>query len=158
VFTARYALSPYIKQIRFVFKGLKHKDLMPVKKKQSKSSSLSLGELLISELSLGKEVCVLWRMVQRDPTMATPDSRNSCNKSHYHRSPQWFTSRQQGLYAPTQRIYTAFFLFQYLGYIRPAMGPTQVSLQWVMGTFVLGVKRPECEANHFNLVLRFKNE
>jgi hypothetical protein len=23
VFTARYALSPYIKQIRFVFKGLK---------------------------------------------------------------------------------------------------------------------------------------
>jgi hypothetical protein len=24
VFTARYALSPYIKQIRFVFKGLKH--------------------------------------------------------------------------------------------------------------------------------------
>jgi hypothetical protein len=25
VFTARYALSPYIKRIRFVFKGLKHK-------------------------------------------------------------------------------------------------------------------------------------
>jgi hypothetical protein len=24
MFTARYALSPYIKQIRFVFKGLKH--------------------------------------------------------------------------------------------------------------------------------------
>jgi hypothetical protein len=24
VFTARYALSPYIKQIRFVFKGLKY--------------------------------------------------------------------------------------------------------------------------------------
>jgi hypothetical protein len=28
VFTARYALSPYIKQIRFVFKGL---NFMPVK-------------------------------------------------------------------------------------------------------------------------------
>jgi hypothetical protein len=27
VFTARYALSPYIKQIRFVFKGLKLKSL-----------------------------------------------------------------------------------------------------------------------------------
>ena len=26
VFTARYALNPYIKQIRFVFKGLTHED------------------------------------------------------------------------------------------------------------------------------------
>jgi hypothetical protein len=32
VFTARYALSPYIKQIRFVFKGLMNKEWARIRK------------------------------------------------------------------------------------------------------------------------------
>jgi hypothetical protein len=31
---------------------------------------------------------------------------------------------------------------------RPALGPTQILIQWVPGSFSLGVKRPGCEADH----------
>jgi hypothetical protein len=31
---------------------------------------------------------------------------------------------------------------------RPALGPTQSPIQWVRGVPSLGVKRPECEADH----------
>jgi hypothetical protein len=31
---------------------------------------------------------------------------------------------------------------------RPALGPTQPPIQWVLGALSLGVKRPWCEADH----------
>jgi hypothetical protein len=31
---------------------------------------------------------------------------------------------------------------------RPALGPTQPPVQWVLGAFSLGVDRPGCEADH----------
>jgi hypothetical protein len=31
---------------------------------------------------------------------------------------------------------------------RTALGPTQPPIQWVPGALSLGVKRPECEADH----------
>jgi len=31
---------------------------------------------------------------------------------------------------------------------RPALGPTQPPLQWVMGALTPGVKRPGCETDH----------
>jgi hypothetical protein len=31
---------------------------------------------------------------------------------------------------------------------RMALGPTQPPIQWVLGTLSLGVKQPECEADH----------
>jgi hypothetical protein len=39
VFTARYALSPYIKQTRFVFKGLNKHEVLPVPKLQAKKKN-----------------------------------------------------------------------------------------------------------------------
>jgi hypothetical protein len=45
MFTARYALSPYIKQISFVFKGLSYRmfsdDLVKLKKRREKESDRS---------------------------------------------------------------------------------------------------------------------
>jgi hypothetical protein len=38
------------------------------------------------------------------------------------------------------------FLFDTVS--RPALGPTQSSIQWVPGELSLGVKRPEREADH----------
>jgi hypothetical protein len=48
VFTARYALSPYIKQIRFVFKGLKPEGMEEVEAADY-LSYLSGGGTLISD-------------------------------------------------------------------------------------------------------------
>jgi hypothetical protein len=31
---------------------------------------------------------------------------------------------------------------------RPALGSAQPPVQWVVGAFSLGIKQPECEANH----------
>jgi hypothetical protein len=39
-----------------------------------------------------------------------------------------------------------FFLFTTVS--RPALGHTRPPIQWVPGTLSLGVKRPECEADH----------
>jgi hypothetical protein len=53
VFTARYALSPYIKQIRFVFKGLTKEKLATNEEVCLYRSSLSM------KFSLGSCMCVL---------------------------------------------------------------------------------------------------
>jgi hypothetical protein len=39
----------------------------------------------------------------------------------------------------------------------PAPGPTQPPTYWVPGALSLGVKQPECEADHSHLVPRSKN-
>jgi hypothetical protein len=44
VFTARYALSPYIKQIRFVFEGLK-RNISSITRHHYKTSDLQRGEI-----------------------------------------------------------------------------------------------------------------
>jgi hypothetical protein len=44
VFTARYALSPYIKQIRFVFKGLILDHSTSWRINTKKATSMKLGE------------------------------------------------------------------------------------------------------------------
>jgi hypothetical protein len=37
---------------------------------------------------------------------------------------------------------------------RPAVGSTKFPIQWIPGAFSPGVKRPECEADHLQLVSR----
>jgi hypothetical protein len=39
-------------------------------------------------------------------------------------------------------------IFLFTTVSRPALGPTQASLKWVLGALSLGVKRPGCEADH----------
>jgi hypothetical protein len=50
VFTARYALSPYIKQIRFVFKGLR--------KKSGLQEDFKAAMNIVAQLSIRKSPCV----------------------------------------------------------------------------------------------------
>jgi hypothetical protein len=46
------------------------------------------------------------------------------------------------------RIPAGLGIFHFDTVSRPALGPTHPPMQWVPGALSLGVKRPECEADH----------
>jgi hypothetical protein len=85
VFTARYALSPYIKQIRFVFKGLNTRAILPSpykgERRATTSSSIKERKRVIKHrgskyVCLSACLCLIW--CNREEERQTCFSRHMC--------------------------------------------------------------------------------
>jgi hypothetical protein len=68
VFTARYALSPYIKQTRFVFKGLKGQEILGVTGVLS-STAICVGRFWKSRVNTGVLLGAMFHRISNTKTL-----------------------------------------------------------------------------------------
>jgi hypothetical protein len=89
----------------------------------------------------------VWCWVWLPQVTTTPDAcLCDCIDSWEFRRVDVLTARK--VICTSNELVDHLGIFLFTTASRPALGPTQHTIQWVPGAFSLGVKRPGCEADH----------